>query len=128
MVVHPLEGQTHRRPLLVHRGERVLEMPLVERAVLRDERSHEARADAGRACRLLAACRAPPVVDEHLWNAGAAPALRGRTEPKVPVLPALDEARIEAAGVGPELAAEERRDVQRAAREERLQRELPRPP
>src|SRR5438034_7517096 len=118
MVVDALERQAHRRPLLVHARERILEVGLIESPVLLDQRAHEARADARRAGVLLTAARAAAVVDEHLRDAPPLPAAGRGAEPEVPVLAALDEARIVAADVGPELAAVERGHVDRAAREE----------
>src|SRR6266705_3080115 len=100
---------------LVHARHRVLEVCHVELAVLADEAPHEPRADPGRPGAALAAGGAPPVVDEHLGHAAARPAALRRAQPEVPVLAALDEARVVAAHVFPELPPVERGDVDGAA-------------
>src|SRR5262245_44705533 len=110
MIVDALEGEADLGALLVHAGDRVLEVRLVDGPVLRHERPHEARADAGRARMALAARRAAAVVGEHLGHAASPPPPDRRAEPEVPVLAALDEARVVPADVRPERAPEERRD------------------
>src|SRR5579885_1997467 len=98
-------------------------MLLVEAPVLLHQAPHQVRAHAGRAGGTLAARGRAPVVGEHLGNAARPPAARGRAEPEVPILAALDEARVVAAHVGPHLATVERADVDRAPREQLLERE-----
>src|SRR5205823_10075955 len=100
----------------------------VEVAVLGDQAPHEARADPGRPRAELAAGGAPPVVDEHLGYAAARPAALRRAQPEVPVLAALDEARVVAADVLPDLPPVERGDVDGAAGEQVRHREAARAP
>src|SRR5947208_12778189 len=123
MIVDALEHDARGRHPLVHAGERLLEIRLVEPAVLLDEAPHEARADARRAGVQLAAGRRPAIVRQHLRDASSGPAARGRAEPEVPVLAAPDEAAVVAADVGPQLAPIEGAHVDGAAREELVQRE-----
>ena len=82
-------------------------------------------ATPGRAGLPLAAPLAPLVVGQHLGDAAARPAPRRRREPEVPVLRRVDEARVVATDVRPELTAVERGHVHRAADEKRRQGELP---
>src|SRR5438552_17237954 len=104
MIVASLEHAARGRHPLVHAGERLLEVRLVEPAVLLDEAPHEARAHAGGAGVQLAAGRRPAIVRQHLGDAASGPAACGRAETEVPVLAALDEAAVVAADVGPQIA------------------------
>src|SRR5256712_8594590 len=113
MIVYPLEREADLGALRVHARDRLLEVREVNRAVLLDQRPHEPRAHAGRAGVLLAAGGAPSVVDEHLGDAAALPAARRGAEPEVPVLTALDEARVVAADLLPQPPAIERGHVDR---------------
>src|SRR5689334_14152119 len=128
MVVEALEHQRDLLPLLVHARERVDEVRLVERAMLRDEGPHEPASDARAARVALPARLAAAIVGEDLRDAPAGHAPCGGAEPEVPVLGALDETGVVAADRTPDLAPEQRGDVDRAADQQVLDRELTRPP
>src|SRR5262249_30976917 len=86
VVVDPLERRTALHELLVQAGDGLLQVALVERAMLGHHVAHPLAWNAGPARGALAALRAAPVPGEHLRDALAAPAVLDRREPEVPVL------------------------------------------
>src|SRR5262245_63783457 len=98
VVVDTLERRAALHELLVEPGDGVLEMALVERAVLGDHVAHALARHAGPAGRALAAARAAPVPGQDLGNARAAPAVLERGQPEIPVPGAVHEDGIVAAG------------------------------
>src|SRR5262245_43876347 len=115
MVVDPLERHARLQHLLDEAGNGLLEVALVERAVLRHHVPHALQADARPSGGAFAAPSAATIPGEHLGHAAARPAVLDRAEPEVPVLRAVDEDRVEAAGLLPDLAPEQRRHVDGAA-------------
>src|SRR5437899_252958 len=114
--------------MLVEPGERVLQVSLVERAVLPDEGPHHTGARPRLPGAALAARRAPLVVSEHLRHALGLPAARHGAEPEVPVLGGVDETWVVPTHRIPRGPAVERADVDRAADEQLLERERARAP
>src|SRR5262245_26505868 len=103
MVVDALERGAALHELLGEPGDGVLEVALVERAMLGDHVTHTLARHARPARGALAALRAATVPGEHLGHARTAPAVLERGEPEVPVLRAVDEDGIIAAGLLPDL-------------------------
>src|SRR3989442_2188402 len=128
VIVDALEGDPGPHDLGVEVPHAILEVLLVERPVLGHQEAHAARAAVRCASTDLAARPMPPVVGEHVRDAAALPAAGGGGEPEVPVLRALDEARVVAAHLRPYLAPVERGHVDGAPREQLLDREATRAP